>query len=274
MIRVEFIKQVRRARTYIALGVLALIPVIMTVALKLNPPSPSSNEHGYFEVATHSGINVPLAALTATSAFLLVIVVSLFAGETVSGEATWGTLRYLLVRPVSRPRLLASKLLVASTLSIVATVVISVVALVAGIIAFGWHPVLTPSFVVVSQTGTLDEVLGHRRRYDEESLRALAGDCGFEVEHVVHFNRIGTLAWYLNGKILRRRTCDDCIYYNRRTVKKSFVFPTHYIDAWHGLFFQPARTGDMVHGVLLELPYLAVFLGLAWWNFLRKDVLS
>ena len=83
MIRVEFIKQVRRARTYIALGVLALIPVIMTVALKLNPPSPSSNERGYFEVATHSGINVPLAALTATSAFLLVIVVSLFAGETV-----------------------------------------------------------------------------------------------------------------------------------------------------------------------------------------------
>jgi SAM-dependent methyltransferase len=53
--------------------------------------------------------------------------------------------------------------------------------------------------------GTLDEVLGHRRRYDEESLRALSGDCGFEVEQVVHFNRIGTLAWYLNGKILRRR---------------------------------------------------------------------
>jgi ABC-2 type transport system permease protein len=54
----------------------------------------------------------------------------------------------------------------------------------------------------------------------------------------------------------------------------SFAFPTHYIDAWHGLFFQPTRTGDMVHGVLLELPYVAVFLSLAWWRFLRKDVLS
>jgi ABC-2 type transport system permease protein len=54
----------------------------------------------------------------------------------------------------------------------------------------------------------------------------------------------------------------------------SFAFPTHYIDAWHGLFFQPTRTSDMVHGVLLELPYVAVFLGLAWWRFLRKDVLS
>jgi SAM-dependent methyltransferase len=54
--------------------------------------------------------------------------------------------------------------------------------------------------------GTLDEVLGHRLRYDEHSLRKLATECGLEVERIVHFNRIGTIAWYLNGKILRRRT--------------------------------------------------------------------
>jgi len=53
--------------------------------------------------------------------------------------------------------------------------------------------------------GTLDEVLGHQRRYDEASLRKLAADCGLEVEQVLPFNRIGTIAWYLNGKIMRRR---------------------------------------------------------------------
>ncbi|MFL5406694.1 MAG: glycosyltransferase [Myxococcales bacterium] len=53
--------------------------------------------------------------------------------------------------------------------------------------------------------GTLDEVLGHRRRYDESSVRTLAADCGLEVERIVHFNRVGTIAWYLNGKVLRRR---------------------------------------------------------------------
>src|SRR5207302_7846990 len=52
--------------------------------------------------------------------------------------------------------------------------------------------------------GTLDEVLGHRRRYSKESLRALAADCGFEVKEMLEFNRIGTIGWYLNGKILRR----------------------------------------------------------------------
>ncbi|HEX6476566.1 MAG TPA: ABC transporter permease subunit [Acidimicrobiales bacterium] len=266
MIRVEFIKQVRRARTYIALGVLALIPIILTLALKLNPPSPSSNERGYFDVATHSGINVPLAALTATSAFLLVIVVSLFAGETVSGEATWGTLRYLLVRPVSRPRLLATKLLVASVLSIVATIVISVVALVAGIIAFGWHPVLTPSFLIVSQGSALGK-LALGTIYVAWSMAAFV-TFAFLLSTMTDsaFAAVaGGVGLGIVSQILNNISALDFM---------SFAFPTHYIDAWHGLFFQPTRTSDMVHGVLLELPYIAVFLSLAWWRFLRKDVLS
>jgi glycosyltransferase involved in cell wall biosynthesis len=53
--------------------------------------------------------------------------------------------------------------------------------------------------------GTLDEVLGHKRRYSEQRVRALAASCGFEVQQIVSFNRVGTPAWWLNGKVLRRR---------------------------------------------------------------------
>ncbi len=53
--------------------------------------------------------------------------------------------------------------------------------------------------------GTLDEVLGHKRRYTEASLRKVAGEAGFEVEEVLGFNRVGTPAWWLNGKLLKRR---------------------------------------------------------------------
>lgn len=53
--------------------------------------------------------------------------------------------------------------------------------------------------------GTLDEVLGHKRRYTEASLRRVALDAGFDVEQVLRFNRVGTPAWWLNGKLLRRR---------------------------------------------------------------------
>jgi hypothetical protein len=36
-------------------------------------------------------------------------------------------------------------------------------------------------------------------------LRQLALDCGFELKELLEFNRIGTLGWFLNGKILKRR---------------------------------------------------------------------
>jgi hypothetical protein len=54
--------------------------------------------------------------------------------------------------------------------------------------------------------GTLDEVLGHQRRYTRESLSQLARDCGFELSSMLEFNRFGTFAWFLNGKLMRRRS--------------------------------------------------------------------
>jgi glycosyltransferase involved in cell wall biosynthesis/phospholipid N-methyltransferase len=54
--------------------------------------------------------------------------------------------------------------------------------------------------------GTLDEVLGHRRRYTRATLTALADACGLEVRELIEFNRVGTIAWFLNGKILRKRS--------------------------------------------------------------------
>ncbi len=48
--------------------------------------------------------------------------------------------------------------------------------------------------------------------------------------------------------------------------------PTHYLDAWTSLFSN--RSADMVKGVWLQIPYLLVFCGIAWWWFLRKDVVS
>jgi SAM-dependent methyltransferase len=53
--------------------------------------------------------------------------------------------------------------------------------------------------------GTLDRILGHRRRYTVDSLTALAKECGFEIERLIMFNRAGTAAWFLNGKLLGRR---------------------------------------------------------------------
>ena len=53
--------------------------------------------------------------------------------------------------------------------------------------------------------GTLDQVLGHCRRYTPKTLTELATDCEMEISELIEFNRVGTIAWYLNGRILRRR---------------------------------------------------------------------
>ena len=54
--------------------------------------------------------------------------------------------------------------------------------------------------------GTLDEVLGHFRRYTEAQLTDVAQQAGFRVDGIVKFNRPGVPAWWLNGRVLRRKT--------------------------------------------------------------------
>lgn len=54
--------------------------------------------------------------------------------------------------------------------------------------------------------GTLDQVLGHRRRYTREQLTAVGQQAGLRLETLLPFNRIGVVAWWLNGRVLRRKT--------------------------------------------------------------------
>ena len=54
--------------------------------------------------------------------------------------------------------------------------------------------------------GTLDEVLGHQRRYTRKQLTELAQRGGFHLQKLIPFNRVGVIAWWLNGRLLRRKT--------------------------------------------------------------------
>ncbi len=54
--------------------------------------------------------------------------------------------------------------------------------------------------------GSLDEVLGHYRRYTREQLQEVCERAGFRVERVLKFNRIGAPGWWWNGRVLKKRT--------------------------------------------------------------------
>jgi glycosyltransferase involved in cell wall biosynthesis len=53
--------------------------------------------------------------------------------------------------------------------------------------------------------GSLDEHLGHQRRYGKKELRNKLETAGFKVIFLTHFNRIGILGWFLDSRILRRK---------------------------------------------------------------------
>jgi len=57
----------------------------------------------------------------------------------------------------------------------------------------------------MSVYGTLDEVLGHHRRYSEGELRKKFQEAGFRVETIIRFNRPTLPAWFINGRIFKRR---------------------------------------------------------------------
>ena len=267
MIAVELRKQLPRARTWVALLVMAVVPVIMTVGFAVGG-APHDHRDGpdLFSLATQSGLNMPLTALAAMENFLLVVVVALFAGETVAGEASWGSLRYLLLRPVTRARLLTAKVTVAALLSVLATLVIPVVALAAGVAAFGWHPLVTPF------AGTLGELAALWR------LFAASGYVAWSMAGVVAFAfMVSTMTDAPFGPVfagLALAVVSEILDAIPAFGAVRYGLPTHYWHAWDGLFLSPIQGGDMVRGVLIQLPYAAVFLAVAYVWFTRKDVLS
>ena len=53
-----------------------------------------------------------------------------------------------------------------------------------------------------------------------------------------------------------------------------FGMPTYYLDSWAELFQGGAVTDDMWRSVLVQIPYVVAFLGIAFWWFRRKDINS
>ncbi|MEY2454029.1 MAG: type transport system permease protein [Acidimicrobiaceae bacterium] len=271
MIRVEWVRQTRRLRTWACFAGLAAVPIIFSIAAYVDPPR-ERRELNVFTLLTASGLNLAIVALFFMSQFFLVVVVAAFAGESVSGEATWGTLRYLLVRPVSRTRLVLSKIFVAYVLAVISVLVILGAGLVSGTIAFKWKDALIidrgflfPLPVPVSASEMFWRLMFGGAYV---ALMMLTVVClGVLLSTFTDSTAaavVGTVVAVVTSNVLGALP-------GLRSVKP--FLPTRYWEEWHNLY-ATTTLQDMWKGVASTLIWSALVTVIAIWRFQRKDILS
>src|SRR5580692_9330000 len=149
------IRQLRRRRTMVAFLILLVLPWILVGAFELGGSSqPSNGAPGLVDLATSGGLNFAAFLFFVSAGFLLVVAVALFCGDTIASEASWASLRYLLAAPVPRARLLRQKLAAGLAYATAAVVSFPMMSLLAGTVAFGWHPLRLPATGIEMPYGT------------------------------------------------------------------------------------------------------------------------
>jgi ABC-2 type transport system permease protein len=268
----EFVRQWRRRRTQLAMGFMVVLPLIVLLAFEIGGDDDGRNGNGrgafssLVDVALAGGLNFALFTLFVSSSFLLVVMFALFHGDTVASEAQWGSLRYLLAIPVPRGRLLGIKLAVALTYSLLAVAVLVGTALALGTLRYGWHPLQSGIAADVPAGEGLLRVLGIAG-YLSVTLLVVAGIAFLlSVLTDAPLGAVGgAVVLFIVSSILDQITALGAL--------RNFL-PTHFARSYLGLLTSPIQYDGMVKGIISALCYAAVFWGIAFIRFTRKDVTS
>lgn len=267
-LRVEMIRQLRRRRTTIAFLILLILPWILVGAFELGgPPQPGSGAPGLVDLATTGGLNFAAFSFFASAGFLLVVAVALFCGDTIASEASWSSLRYLLAAPVPRARLLRQKLAVALAYATVAVVSFPAMSLLAGTVAFGWHPLRLPATGVELPDSTALGRLGIVLVYVLITELVVAG-LAFLLS-VTTDSPLGAVGGAV-GLVIVSNILDAV------TALGSWreILPTHWQFVWLEAFSSQLTWGGMIEGAAVSVSYAVVLLALAFRRFRTRDIVS
>ena len=265
-LRAEVRRQLGRRRTQGVFAVLLALPLLLLLAFALGGDDDPGGPRGFVDLAQESGANLVVFTLFASTGFLLVVVVALFAGDAVPAEATWSSLRYLLTAPVRRERLLRQKLVVAGLSSAAALVVLPLWTLLVGGVAYGWGPYVGPTG---DQLGW--PVFGARLTlivvYLLVSLTVVAG-----VAFALSVFTDAPLA-AVGGAVLLMILCAILDSISALASLRQ-ALPGHYAYAWADALAPTIDYSAMATGALWSLGYAIIAVGVAVRHILRKDILS
>ena len=270
-VRVEMIRQVRRRRTAVAFGLVIALPIVVVLAVLFGPSSGgggglADGDFDVFGLMASGPWNFALSGLFFSSAFLLVILAAMFLGDTVASEASWGTMRYLLVAPVPRRRFLIIKVIVGLLLTIAVLITLVVASFVIGLIAFG--------------TGTLASPLSGTLGAGESSVR-IALITGYIAVTLLVPAGIAFLASVSTDVPLGAvgAAVVIVIFANILDAIEALgsireFLPANYAGAWADALGPVIVWDQMAVGLAYNVGVFAVLVGIAILRFERKDILS
>ncbi|MCC6438634.1 MAG: ABC transporter permease subunit [Acidimicrobiales bacterium] len=265
MLRNELSTLFRRRRTQAMLAALAVVPVLISVVVRLSGGPSGGEGPRFLSQVTHNGVFAVLAGLTVMLPIFLPMAVTVVAGDAIAGEAGLGTLRYLLVRPAGRARLLACKTVAVMAFCLAATATVAVAGLLSGVALFPLERVTTLS------GDTLPLSVGMVRIAIAAVLVAVSllgvAAIGLFVSTMTDVPvgaMAATLALFIGVGVLNALPQVDVIH--------PFLL-TNYWTSYADLLRTEVRWGGIVRNVGLQGLYLAVFGSAAWARLTTKDVL-
>ncbi|HEY0117196.1 MAG TPA: ABC transporter permease subunit [Cellulomonas sp.] len=263
-LRSELRLTLSRRRNQAGLAVLAAIPVVMAIAVKIANPSSQHQGENFLASIVGNGFFVALAALTVEIGLFLPLAVAMLSGDSVAGEAQIGTLRGLLVVPVGRSRLLATKYAALVVDGVIGVLVVAVAGLVAGGALFGLHPVVTLSGTTLALPVALGR-LAIVAAYVAAFLAALSAIGLF----------VSTLTDQPLGATVAVALTSTTMWILDAIPQLDWLHPWLLVDkqpAFADVLRDPVYWPGMRLGLLTDLAYVVVFLAGAWARFADKDV--
>jgi ABC-2 type transport system permease protein len=256
-----------RRRNLAGLLVLASVPIIIAVAMKVSdPPTGEGGGPDFFAQITGNGLFVALAAVTAELPLFLPLAVAAISADTIAGEANVGTLRYLLTVPVHRTRMLAVKYAAVVIFAFAATVWVALVGALIGVALFGAGPV---TLLSGAQVGV------------GEALVRLLAICAYLAVGLAALGAIGmfvsTLTEQPIGATIAIVMFNVASFILDSIPQLDWLHPyllTHWWMAFGDLLRDPVALDGIRQGLLCAGAYAVIFWAAAWARFGGRDVTS
>lgn len=257
----------RRRRTWAMLFTISLIPIFLAIAVKLSGSTlPPGEGPPFLDRVSQNGMFVGFTAMILAIPLFLPLTIGVVAGDTIAGEASTGTLRYLLVAPVSRARLLLVKFFGAGAFVLAATFTLMITGIIIGVVLFPVGPVTLLSGDVISIPAALLRIF-LVVIYVSISLLGLTSIGLF----------ISTLTVIPVGAMAATVVVSTVTQILGTLPQISAIHPYLISYYWLGfadLLRNPMSLGSFASNALLQLAYIAIFGSLAYSRFTTKDVLS